>query len=632
MLVENKKNKVDMALTLQLLRIVIGFAMCVSVPLFSVPTPYSLILMMGGGVVAGGEFLFAGLKGFLQEEYFTRNTVLLIVFAISFIIGVGYEGAMLLILTQLGIVVSDYIRGLVRGHILSLTGLDFKTAHVYRGGLLVDNFVSELGVGDEILVRPGEYFPVDCVVTEGNSTVLPQLLDLKKEESAVNIGDKIYAGTMNLGAELRCEVLSEGTSTAEDILEVLRRPVSVEAPRYERYFRPLMFVFAVFIGVMVAMVMDVDAYEAVHRGLAVLTLSSAVPAYAGFADIRFAARAGVAARGALFADDNVFMKLGHCDTAVLCADGILTDGKLRVTAAYSELYDEDTFLCIAAHAMAYASDPAAEAILEVYNGDIVFERIRDFREIPNCGVMIDYEGTPVVLGTQALMASVKGLLPKKMNADRQMMFLLVGKEYAGYFVLSDPINVVCDSVKSRMEKFGVGNTAFITSYSSETAEKIAERSNITDNAFGLTCDERTQYVEQLVDRISGECAYFCGDKFADEGHSAADYDISIGGDTKKLISGKADVVAITGRFEAVLDGMESARCAIRMCNTSANAMFAVKLLLIVLAGAGLVTVWFAAAFELIATLFVKIYSASAFDENTLVRFAKKSDTKQKEKA
>lgn len=629
---KKKQNKVDMSLTLRLLRIVIGFAMCVSVPLFSVPTPYSLIFMMGGGVVAGGEFLFGGLKGFLHEEYFTRNTVLLIVFAVSFIIGVGYEGAMLLILTQVGIVVSEYIRNLVREHILSLTGLGFKVAHVYRGGLLVDNFVSELGAGDEILVAPGEYFPVDCIVMEGHSTVCPQLLDWKKEESAVNIGDKVYAGTMNLGAELRCEVVSEGTSTAEDILAVLRRPISVEAPAYERYFRPLMFVFAVFIGVMAAVVMDVDAYEAVHRGLAVLTLSGAVPAYAGFADIRFAARAGAAARGALFADDEVFMKLGRCDSAVLCADGILTEGKLRVTAAYSELYDEDTFLCIAAHAMAYASDPAAEAILEVYSGDIVFERIRDFREIPNCGVMIDYEGTPVVLGTQALMASVKGLLPKKMSADRQMMFMLVGKEYAGYFVLSDPISEVCDTVKSQLEGFGIANTKFITSYSSETAEKIAERSNISDYAFGLSRDERTQYIEQTGDEVSGECAYFCVEKFVDEDHSAADYDIIVGGDTKQLVSAKADVIAITGRFEAVLDGLKAAQSTVRMCNAAANAMLAVKLLLIVLAGAGLITVWFAAAFELIATLFVKIYSASAFEEKTLERFEKKSDTKKKEKA
>lgn len=629
---EKKLNIADMGLTIRLIRIVVGLAMCLGAAAFSVRFPYSLILMMGGGLVAGGEFLLDGLKGFLREEYFTRNAVLLLVFVVSFIIGVGYEGALLLILTQVGIVLSDYVRTLVRNHILSMTGLDFKTAHVYRGGLLVDNFISEIHPGDEIVVHPGEYFPVDCVVTEGNSTVRPQLLDMKKEESAVNIGDSVFAGTMNLGADLRCEVVSDGSSVAADVLEVLRRPITVEPPGYERLFRPLMFVLAVVIGVMVAVVMDVEAYDAVHRALAILVLSGAAPAYAGFADIRFAARAGAAVRGAVFANDDVFMKLGGCDTAVLCADGILTEGKLRVTAAYSELYDEDTFLCIAAHAMAYASDPAAEAILEVYSGDIVFERIRDFREIPNCGVMIDYEGTPVVLGTQALMASVKGLLPKKMSADRQMMFMLVGKEYAGYFVLTDPISELSDTVCTQMEEFGIGNTVFITSYSSETADKIAERSGIEQYASGLSCDERTQYVEQLCGDTAGECAYFCVKKYADERHSAADYDVCIGGDTKDLLEGRAEVVAITRRPEAVLEALRNAHSTVRMCNAAANAMLAVKLLLVVLAGAGLITIWFAAAFELIATLFVKIYSASAFEEKTLERFVKKPNTNRKEKA
>lgn len=629
---EKKANKIDVGLTIRLLRIIAGLAMCVSVPVFSVPSPYSLMLMIGGGLVAGIDLLIAGFNGFLHEEYFTRNAVLLVVFAVSYIVGVGYEGSLLLILTQIGIVLSDYVRNLVRRHILKLTGLDFKTAHVYRGGLLVDNYLEEIHAGDEIMVRAGEYFPVDCIVMEGHSTVRPQLLDMKQSETAVNIGDTVYAGTMNLGADLRCEVISEGNSTAADILEILRRPIQVQPPVYERYFQPLMAVFAVVVGVMIVVLTDVDAYEAVRRSLAVLTLSGAAPAYAGFADIRFAARAGAAVRGAVFASDEVFMKLGRSDTAVVCADGILTDGKLRVTAAYSELYDEDTFLCIGAHAMAYASDPAAEAILEAYSGDIVFERIRDFREIPNCGVMINYEGTPVVLGTQALMASVKGLLPKKMNADRQMMFMLIGKEYAGYFVLTDPISDAADTILDGMHGYGVGNVGFVTSYSSETAEKIAERSGITQFASGFSCDERTQYLEQLREETVGELAYFFNAKYADTEHSAADYDVCIGGTTKEIMEGRAEVVSVTGRRDAVFEGLQNARSAVKMCNASANFVFVMKLFLIVLAGAGLITVWFAAAFELIATLFVKVYSASAFEEKTLDRFVKKSDTKHKEKA
>ena len=626
-----KDKKIDVALTVQLLRILVGFAMCISVPVFSLSSPYSLVLMISGGLIAGADLLLEGIKGFLREEYFTRNTVLLIVFVVSYIVGVGYEGSLLLILTQFGIALSKQVRTMVRNHVLTMTGLNFKTAHVYRGGLVVENYLEELFVGDEILVRAGEYFPVDCVITEGSSTVSAGLLDLKCREFAVNIGDEVYAGCLNMGGDVRCEVIREQGSTATDILEMLKNPIHVEKPLYDRYFQPMMFVFAVLVGVMVAVLADVDAYEAVHRGLAVLTLSSAVPAYAGFADIRFAARAGVAARGCVFATDDVFAKLVKSDTALVCADGILTEGKLRVTAAFSELYDEDTFLCIGAHAMAYASDPAAEAILEAYNGDIVFEHIRDFREIPNCGVMINYRGTPVVLGTQALMASVKGLLPKKLSADRQMMFMLVGKQYAGYFVLTDPISDSCGEIFTQMNGYGITNGAFVTSYSGETAEKIAAQTGVETFAYGFSCDERAQYVEQLAEESAGSMAYFCSKKYAAEEHSAADIDVYVGGSTVDLTAGRAEVIATMGRTSAILEGMRDACATVKMCNSAALLIFAVKLLLIVLAGAGLITVWFAACFELIATLFVKIYSASAYEEKTLGRHIKSSEFK-KEKA
>ena len=95
---------------------------------------------------------------------------------------------------------------------------------------------------------------------------------------------------------------------------------------------------------------------------------------------------------------------------------------------------------------------------------------------------------------------------------------------------------------------------------------------------------------------------------------------------------RAEVAAITHRPEAVLEALRCARNAVRMCNASAGAMLAVKLILVILAGAGGITIWFAAAFELIATLFVKIFSASAYDEKSLERFSKKTDTNRKEKA
>ena len=616
-------NRINVALTITLLRIVAGIALCIAVPVFSVPAPYSIALYAAGGLFAGVEFLVSGLFGFAKENYFNQNTTLLVVFVISFIIGVGYEGALLLIFAQLGMILTEYVRKISREHVIRLTGLDFKQAHVFRGGLLVDNYLEDILSGDEIVVRAGEYFPVDCVVIEGNSTAKPQLIDSKCAEYALNLGAHVLAGTLNIGADVRCEVISESSSTATDILTVLRKAETNQMPAVLKYFQPFMMVFALIAGVLLVVLTDVDAYEAVHRALAMVALSGVASIYAGFGDIRFAARAGAASRGAVFSDDRVFTELGTCETAVICADGILTEGKLRVSAAYSETMDEDSFMRVAAHAMAFSSDPAAEAILNAYDGDIIFEDIQDFREIPNCGVMVVYKGTPVVLGTQALMANVKGLLPKKMSADRQIMFLLVGKQYAGYIVLTDPVSPLCDNICETLGEFGTNSFIFVTSYSGEIAEKISARSGITAFKSGFACDERIQYVEQLRDADQGKIVYFYHEKYAGEKHSAADYDVSFGGKTADLLEGRTELISTAGRKNAVFEGLQTAKCALQMCNASAWCMIVIKLLLVMFAGAGVVTVWFAAAFELLTVLFVKVFSVNAFEEQKILRFHKK---------
>ena len=622
-----KSNQINVGLTITLLRVVLCLAMCVAVPAFSVHAPYSIALFAAAGLFVGVELLWAGIVGFAHEDYFNRNTILLIVFIVSYIIGVGYEGTLLLMFAQVGVILSNNVRKISREQVLNMTGLQFQIAHVFRGGLMVDNYLEEVMIGDEILVRSGEYFPVDCVVIEGNTTASAGLLDSKQGEFALNMGDSTYAGILNIGSDVRCEVISEGSSTAADIISVLRRNETVKMPRVLGNFQAFMTLLAVAVGVTLVLFTDVDAYAAVHRALAIIALSGALPIYAGFGDIRFAARAGVAARGAVFSSDEVFTELGNCEKAIICADGILTNGKLQVSAAFSETLDEETFMRVAAHAMAYASDPAAEAILNAYDGDIVFEHIQDFREIPNCGVMVVYNDVPVVLGTQALMANVKGLLPRKMSADRQIMFMLVGKKYAGYIVLTDPISDFTDSVSADLNGYGVESLAFVTSYSDETAQKISKRSGIEIFESGYSCDERIQFVDRLSEETDGKIAYFYKEKYAAEEHSSADYDICIGGKVSELIDGRTDVVATLGRVSAVFEGMEAAQASLRMCQNTAYGMLAIKLFLVTLAGAGLVSVWFVAAFELIASLFVKVFAVSAFEENTLQRFKKKNKEK-----
>ena len=57
------------------------------------------------------------------------------------------------------------------GAIKRLMGMQARTARVVRDGAEIDVPIEDVGVGDIVLVRPGEKIPVDGEVTDGHSAI-----------------------------------------------------------------------------------------------------------------------------------------------------------------------------------------------------------------------------------------------------------------------------------------------------------------------------------------------------------------------------------------------------------------------------------------------------------------------------
>ena len=612
--VQSPKKKIEVELTVILLRILLAIALCAAVPLFDVYAPYSMLLFLAAGLIVGAELLMNGIYSLLHEDYFNRNSLLLLVFIIAFIVGFGYEGTYLLILAQISGLLNDYITRRNGEQIIAMTGLEFDTAKVYAEERVTEKFLDEIQPGDEIIISAGEYVPVDCIVIDGESTTDARLIDGVSNPVAACAGMKLLAGTLNMTGDLHCEVTSEVSTTASDILEALQKDDQVTVPDVVRLFQPIMVVFSVLVGLVLVWTTDVDAYEAVHRSLALIALSSAVPAFMGVPDIRFAARAGAASRGIVFDSDRSFRDVANCQSVVFDAEGTLTAGKLQVLRIQSNKLDSETMLKIAAHAMAYAQSPEANAVLDAYHDEIQFELIDDFKEIPNVGVEVVFNGIPVKIGPKAMMTGVVGFNPEAVHVDQQMLYMSVSNLFAGSFVLSDPIRTSASVLAQDMLAFGLENVEFVTSYSSETAEKISESSGIMKYAASCGSDARLEYVEQVRESTVGKLLYVFSDHQAPDFHSIADIDVCVGGEPKDLLSGKCNVVIPGGRPSALSAGMASARQADRLCRSAVYFVFAVKLLLVVLAAIGSIPVWFAATLECIASLFTKVFASSAFHE------------------
>lgn len=602
-------------------RVVLSGLLCFAVPALSLESPVSVILLICAGLVCGADLIVDGVVRVTREEYFNRNVIVTLIFVVSFIVGVGYEGALLMILIRVGELLSGYVDRRVRESVTDLTGLAFETANVVRRGQITETWLDEVQAGDEIAVAPGEYFPLDCIVLDGTSTVDTSLITGKARPVPVTAGDTVLAGSANLTGAVRCEVISEGTSTASEILKRLNAPQPERQHPVERLFTPALILVSFVFALVLAVSGRTDAYEAVHRALALFTLSSALPAFSGVKNIRYAARAGAASRGAVFSGDEALLRTEQCGTVIFSAEGTLTAGYQKVVGLQSNRMDSQTLLKIAAHAVAYSRDPSANAIIQAYGGPIYIELVQDFVEIPNCGVKVTFDGVPVVLGTAALMAAAGNPMPLQEDADNAVLFLTIGREIAGTITLADPIRKSCTTIRSALEQQGVTQTAFSTSYGNTTAEQISQKSGITTYRANCGDDGKLQFIADAKPDAVGNLLYLCDRKRYSGGHSAAELDAVLG--CSPVDAGvTADIYLPGEKASALCSALSAAHGARRMCNVSEGILFAVKAVLIALAAFGVTTVWFSAFVETAVSLIIRAFSVQAFFERPFAGMAK----------
>lgn len=597
------------------IRLIIACILAFIVPALSISSPLSAILLICAGLIAGFDLIVAGVQSILHEDYFNRNATVTLVFIISFVIGVGYEGALLIIITCLGVLLSDYVKQQTREQVLSMTGLEFETANVLDHGRVTEKYLDDVRLGDEISVLAGEYFPLDCIVMEGSSMIDTSRLTGSVKPQTVSVGDTVYAGSANLSGNLRCEVISENSSAAADILELLCRAEEEKKNNFTKIFTPVMMLVSIVFGFVIAIAGQADAYEAVHRALSLFTLSSAVPAFAWISDIRFAARSGAATRGVLFTSDEAMEKAERCGSVVFSAEGTLTAGKQKVVSIETEKMDSQTFLKIAAHAMAFSKDPVADAIIKAYNGPIYIELIEDFVEIPRCGVKVVFDGVPVILGNQGLMAAVSGGTVVAEDVDNATMFMVIGKTLAGTITLSDPIRKSAGKVVTGLQANGVEDITFVTAYSGSTAKRISKKSGITDFSANCGEDAKLQLVEKTVNEHTRPVMYVCDQKWHINEHSAADLDAVVGCLSNVKGTASADIIIPGIQTGKLNEGIATAKRTHKLCNGSAVLLFAVKAILLVLAALGVSTVWFSALVETAAMLLVGVFASQAFYEH-----------------
>jgi len=301
----------------------------------------------------------------------------------------------------------------------ALNALRPATARVRRAGVEVELPVEQVGVGDLVVVRPGERIPVDGIVSEGRSDVDESLITGEALPIAKARGDRVTGGSINADGALVVETKAVGTETTlASIIRMVESAQAAKAPiqrivdRVSAVFVPVVLGIAV-LTVVGWLVAGGDWEQAIVNAVAVLVI--ACPCALGLATpAAIIAGTGVAAaHGILIKDAEALEVAQSVDTVAFDKTGTLTEGRpvvVEVVAVPGE--HVDAVLRRAAALQRQSTHPLARAVLDkAGERGLDIDPVAEARALPGRGVEGQVDGRRYAFGSARLL--------EELGVDRQ---------------------------------------------------------------------------------------------------------------------------------------------------------------------------------------------------------------------
>ena len=492
--------------------------------------------------------------------------------------------AVIVTLVLLGQVLELRARATTGAAVRALLNLAPKTVRRRTAHGEEDVPLSDVHVGDELVVRPGDSVPTDGVVIEGESAVDESMITGEAISVSKSKGDAVTGGTLNGNGALvmRATRIGADTMLAKIVALVAeaqrsRAPTQGLADKVAAWFVPAVVASAA-LAFAVWFVWGPSFDYALLAAVSVLivacpcALGSATPMSVMVA-VGKGAQNGVLVRNAASLE-----KFAAADVLVIDKTGTVTEGKPKLSAVRAMSgASEDQVLTIAAALESRSAHPLAHAIIEGAKAkSLTLPEVADFASVTGQGLRGAIEGTPVLIGRAEFLQSQGVDLSPLANASEELrkggataMFVARAGAAIGLVAAKDPLKANARDLLDALRKSGLAIT-MATGDADATAKVIGREAGLTDVAAGMTPEGKSDLVKRL--KSEGRVVAFAGDGVNDAPALAvADVSIAMGTGSDAAIE-TAGLTLLKGDLAALLRARKLARAAVR--NMKQNLFFA----------------------------------------------------------
>ena len=547
---------------------------------------------------------------------------LLMIVAVAGAIGLGefFEAATVAFFFALSLTLESWSVGRARNAVSALLDLAPPTARVIRDdGSESDVPAAQVTIGDRFVVRGGDRIPLDGEVTEGRGDVDQAPITGESALVAKEIGDEVYAGTINGDGTLTVKATkAAGDTVLSKIIRMVgdahsrRAEVEQWVTKFARIYTPIVMILAVLIAIVPPLLFS-GAWNYWFYNALVLLVIACPCALVISTPVSIVASLAASARNGVLIKGGAYVEAPSRLTALaMDKTGTITMGEPEVAGLHPFGDTPERDLLSAAVALeARSSHPLARAILARGERDGLKQSVAtDTKTVPGRGVEGSWEGQSVWLGSDRF-ATEKGLgdtIPRDLlerieGAGSTLVAVGSGDRLLGLIELRDRIRPDAKGVVARLHAQGVKKIIMLTGDNERTARAVAAEVGIDEVRAELLPEDKVTAIEELV--ANYDVVAMIGDGVNDAPAMArAHFAIAMGAVGSDAAIETADIALMTDDIGKVPWLVGHSRRTMNIIHQNIGIALATKALFVGLTAFGMATMWGAIAADVGVSLLV----------------------------
>ncbi|PSB27371.1 heavy metal translocating P-type ATPase [Chlorogloea sp. CCALA 695] len=480
-----------------------------------------LLILPAAYVIGGYESAREGLTTLWQEK--ELDVDLLMIVAALGAAGLGLwrreyylivDGAMLILIFASSGAIEGYAMQRTERSIKSLMSLTTDTARVLVNGQEKITPISELKIGNQVLVKPGELIPTDGLIIEGYSTLNQASITGESMPVEKTLGDEVFAGTINGNGVLRLKVHQPPESSLiQRVIRLVEQAQTQTPPsqqfveRFEKLYARIIVLTGLMLVILPPFLFGWSWENTIYRALIFLVVASPCALMAAIMPTLLSGIANGARQGILFKNGAQLEMIGQVRAIAFDKTGTLTTGKPQVVKIIPvENQTETLLLQVAAALESLSEHPIGEAIvLAAKAKHLNWCEAVNVQAKSGRGIIGVINNKQAVVGKAAFVQEQINTFSSNLTHHYQQLekegktvvWVAYAGELIGIIAVADTVRPEAAQAISQLKKLGVEQIVMLTGDNERTAHSIAFDVGVDEVYAELLPEDKVNVIKYL---------------------------------------------------------------------------------------------------------------------------------------